>query len=164
MLRLMRKPNKNSKRLKANIVDYTPPALSVNLSLSEWRPNQIQIPGWGQQSRHSYAHRHTCACAHANDNATHTDLELVWCSCVALWVMSWGIQRGRAGPELLRCSFVYTDGFQMLASDRSTAERWGAAQQFGACANEPGLRQLYLGCLKNMTLPSNNSVPKAERV
>lgn len=81
--------------------------------------------------------------------------------------MSWGMRRGRAGPELLRCSFVYTDGFQMLARDRSATERWGAAQQFGASANKPGLRQPYLGYLKNMALLYNNSLqmfPKAERV
>lgn len=70
--------------------------------------------------------------------------------------MSLGMQKGRAGPELLHCSFVYTDGFQMLASDRSATERWGAAQQFGACASKQGLRQLYLGYLKNMALPCNN--------
>lgn len=40
MLRLMNKPNKSSKRLKANIADYTPSSLSVNLSLSELQPNQ----------------------------------------------------------------------------------------------------------------------------
>lgn len=33
--RLMNKPNKNSKRLKANIVDWAPSAVSANLSLSE---------------------------------------------------------------------------------------------------------------------------------
>lgn len=45
----------------------------------------------------------------------------------------------------------------MLASDRSATERWGAAQQFGASANKPGLRQPYLGYLKNMALLYNNS-------
>ncbi len=155
MLRLMSKPNKNSKRLKANIVDWTPSAVSVNLSLSELRPNQIQIPRWGHESRHRYAH--TLVHAHTHEEMQHTQvLGLVWCSCVALWVMSWGMQRGRAGPELLRCSFVYADGFQMLASDRSATERWGAAQQFGAWASRPGLRQLYLGHLKNMALLCNN--------
>ena len=99
-------------------------------------------------------HGHTPA--HGNTTHAHRGSGPVWCSCVALWVMSWGMRRGRAGPELLRCSFVYTDGFQMLASDQSATERWGAAQQFGACASKPGLRQLYLGYFKNMALPSNN--------
>lgn len=156
MLRLMSKPNKNSKRLKANIVDCTPSVVSVNLSVSELQPNQIQILRWGHESRHRYVHGHTCACSHARRNAIHTGFGAVWCSCVALWVMSWGMRRARAGPELLRCSFVYADGFQMLASDRSATERWGAAQQFGAWASRPGLRQLYLEYLKNMALLCNN--------
>lgn len=66
MLRLMSKPNKNSKRLKANIVDWTPSALSVNLSLSELQLNQIKIPRWRHKSRHGYVHGHTCR------NAIHT--------------------------------------------------------------------------------------------
>lgn len=44
----------------------------------------------------------------------------------------------------------------MLASDRSATERWGAAQQFGARASKLGLRQLYLGYLKNTALLCNN--------
>lgn len=165
MLRLMSKPNKNSKRLKANIVDWTPSAVSVNLSLSELRPNQIQILRWGHKSRHRYALGRTRARSHARGNAIHTGSGAIfWCSCVAPWVMSWGMRRGRAGPELLRCSFVYTDGFQMLACDRSATERWGAAQQFGACASKPGLRQLYLGYLKNMALLCNNFAIVSKRL
>lgn len=148
ILWLMSKPNKNSKRLKANIVDWTPSVVSENLSLSELGPSQTQIPEMRTQEQTQIcAHRRTRT--HACGNAIQTGLRLAWCSCAVLWVMSWGMRRGRAGPELLRCSFVYTDGFQMLSSDRSATERWGAAQQFQACASKPGLRQLYLGCLKN---------------
>jgi len=80
--------------------------------------------------------------------------------------MSWGMRRGKAGPELLRSSFVYTDGFQMLASDWSSTERWGAAQQFRALASKLGLRQLYLGYLENMALFVMTPLlfPTAERV
>lgn len=33
----------------------------------------------------------------------------------------------QSGVSALRCSFVYPDGFQMLASDRSATERWGSS-------------------------------------
>lgn len=66
----------------------------------------------------------------AHGNAIHTSWVPFWHSWAALWVMSWGMWRVRAWPELLRCSFVYTDGFQMRAGDWSSAEHWGAAQQF----------------------------------
>lgn len=42
-VRLMSKPNKSSKRLKANIVDRTQAVLSVNLALSEPGPNQTKV-------------------------------------------------------------------------------------------------------------------------
>lgn len=72
------------------------------------------------------------------------------------------MRRGRAGPELLRCSFVYTDGFQMLASDRSATERWGAAQQFGACASRPGLRPGWLKKTRLRFVITLQLFPKAE--
>lgn len=33
----------------------------------------------------------------------------------------------QSGVWALRCSFVYPDGFQMLASDPSATERWGSS-------------------------------------
>lgn len=65
--------------------------------------------------------------------------------------MSWGMRRGRAGPELLRCSFVYTDGFQMRASDRSATERWGgggAAQQFVGSSQQARIKAALSGILE----------------
>lgn len=53
-LRLMSKPNKSSERLKANILDWTPSALSVNLSLSKPQPNQTQVRGSGHDSGRRY--------------------------------------------------------------------------------------------------------------
>lgn len=66
----------------------------------------------------------------------------IWSSLLLAERCPVGCGEGRAGLELLRCSFVYTDGFQMLGSDWSATERWGAAQQFRVCANKLGLRQL----------------------
>lgn len=124
MLRLMSKPNKNSKRLKANIVEWSP---SPNLSVPGLRLNQTEKDPESRQrcSTHGF-----------------------WCGFGALASLSGdapGMQRGRAGPELLRCSFVYADGFQMLASDRAATERWGAARRFGAGASEPRSRWLNPG-------------------
>lgn len=67
---LMCKPNKRSKRLKANIVGWTPSAVSVNLSFSELQPKQIQILRSGIESRRRYVHRHTHA--HTQKCNTHT--------------------------------------------------------------------------------------------
>lgn len=47
MVQLMSKPNTSSKRLQANIVDWTQALLSVNLSLSAPEPNQTQVWGFG---------------------------------------------------------------------------------------------------------------------
>lgn len=94
---LMCKPNKRSERLKANIVGWTPSAVSVNLSFSELQPKQIQILRSGHESRRRYVRRH----AHTHTERQYTQVSgPVWCSCVALWVMSWGMRRGRAGSEL----------------------------------------------------------------
>lgn len=41
MLRLMNKPNTDSRGLDANTVDYIPSSLSVNLAFSEVKPNQM---------------------------------------------------------------------------------------------------------------------------
>lgn len=106
MLRLMSKPNKNSKRLKANIVDWTPSAVSVNLSLSELPPNQIQILKWGHESRHRYAHGHTRARSHARGNAIHTGLGagLVFLCCSLSDVLGDAERQSWAwAPPLLLC-------------------------------------------------------------
>ena len=159
MLWLMSKLNKSSKSLKANIVDWTPSSVSENLSISELRPNQIQILRSRHESRRRSAHGHTRVCAH-----THTEMQYtwvsgpVWCSCIALWVMSWGMRRGRAGPELLRCSFVYPDGFQMLASDRSAAERWGSRPAVWVLGQRAKIKVALSGILEkkqNMVLLFN---------
>lgn len=104
MLQLMSKPNKNSKRLKANIVDWTPSAISVNLSLSELQPNQIQILRWGHESRHGFvqgpAHTHT------HGNAIHTGFGagLVFLCCSLSDVLGDAErQSGAWAPPLLLC-------------------------------------------------------------
>lgn len=80
MLWLMSKPNKRSKRLKANIVAWTSSAVSVNLSLSELRPDQIQI--WDQyMSVDTDMSTDVPVCAHMHAEMRYTQ---VWCSCVAL--------------------------------------------------------------------------------
>lgn len=153
MLWLMRKPNKRSKRLKANIVAWTSSAVSVNLSLSELKPNQIQILRSVHECRHRYVHGRARVCSQARRNAIHAGLVLMCCS----WVMSWGMWRGRAGPELLRCSFVYPDGFQMLASDRSATERWGSSPTVWGLSQVARIKAALSGILeKNMGLLCNN--------
>lgn len=71
MVWLMSKPNKSSKSLKANIGAWTSSAVSVNLSLSELQPNQIQILRSRHESRHRYVYGHARVCSHARGNAMH---------------------------------------------------------------------------------------------
>lgn len=106
MLRLMSKPNKNSKRLKANIVDWTPSAVSVNLSLYELQPNQIEILRWGHKSRHRYVHGHTRARSTRTRkcNTHRFEAGLVFLCCSLSDVLGDAERQSRAwAPLLLLC-------------------------------------------------------------
>lgn len=152
MVWLMSKPNKSSKRLKANIVDWTPSAVSVNLSLSELQPNQIQILRSGHESRRRYAHRHARVCSHAHGNAIHTGFRasLVFMHCSVSDVL--GDAERQSGVWALRCSFVYPDGFQMLASDRSATERWGSSPAVWGLSQQARIKAALSGILEKTWL------------
>lgn len=143
ILWLMSKPNKRSQRLKANIVARTSSAVSVNLSPSELRPDQTQILTSVHERRHRRVHGRARVCSRARGNAIRAGLVFMCCS----WVMSWGMWGGRAGPELLRCSFVYPDGFQMLASDRSATERWGSSPTVWGSSQVARIKAVLSGIL-----------------
>ena len=151
MLRLMSKPNKNSKRLKANIVDWTP-FRCICKSISFWtaaKPNRDPEMRTREQTQICARTR-----SRARGNAIHTGL--VFFSGPVLVFLCWSLsdvlgdaerQSGAWAPPLLLClHWWFPDASQW-------SERYGTLggqpSSLWARASRPGLRQLYLGYLKN---------------
>ena len=157
MLRLMSKPNKNSKRLKANIVDLNP-FRCICKSISFWtaaKPNRDPEMRTREQTQ-------ICARAgsRARGNAIHAGFffffrgpGLVFLCCSLSDVLGdAGRQSGAWAPPLLLClHWWFPDASQW--SERYGTLGWGWREQqpssLWARASRPGLRQLYLGYLKN---------------
>lgn len=135
-------------------MDWTPSAVSVNLSLSERPPNQIQTLRWGHKSRRGYAHGH--ARARARRETQHTrgffSAGLACCSCVALSEWCPGgcgeAERGLSSSAVPLFTLMVSRCSLVIGALRNAGEQPSSG---GACASKPGLRQLYLGCLGKKT-------------